>query len=300
MLIRRMIPHSLTLAACLALAGPSAHAQTAAPAQSPAQAAAIKPDSSATASAPSLTLEQIVAKNVAARGGLTAWHAVQTMTESGVMDAGSTAKVQLPFKLEMKRPRKTRLEIVFNGQTAVQAYDGTNGWTLRPYLGRANPEPFNSDELSRAAEQQDLDGPLFDYASKGIKAELAGVEKVEGHDAYKIKLTLPNKAVRHIWIDAQSFLELKIEDTPRILNGRPHPVATYFRDYRTVDGLTIPFVLETAVKDVVGTKKLIIDKVAVNPPVEDAAFGKPQGLPPTAFMRRPASPVIRKVPPIKR
>lgn len=287
------------LTVCLPLAVRFAVAQTAPPALGSAPAAA--QPAPPTEAVPSLTVSQIIEKNIAARGGLTAWHAIQSMMEMGKMDAGSNAKVQLPFRLELMRPRKSRLEILFNGQTAVQTYDGTTGWTLRPYLGRTEPEPFRDEEMRKAAEQQELDGPLIDYAAKGTKAELVSVEPVEGRPAYKIKLTLNTGAARNIWIDAQTFLEIKMDSAPRILDGRPHPVAVYFRDYRNVKGVMIPFTLETAVKDVVGTQKLMIEKVELNPKLDDAAFGKPESLSPGVLARGKAlTPIQPTVPPIKR
>ena len=59
--------------------------------------------------------------------------------------------------------------------------------------------------------QGDLDGPLVDYAAKGTRIELAGMEKVEGRDTYKLKLTMKNGAALHVWIDAETFPEAKIE-----------------------------------------------------------------------------------------
>src|ERR1700731_597961 len=105
-----------------------------------------------------LTAAQIAEKNVSARGGLQAWRAVKTMSMSGKMDAGGTQNVQLPFVLEKKRPRKTRLEIQFAGQTAVQTYDGVAGWKLRPFMGRKTVEPFTAEELGLAAAEAELDG----------------------------------------------------------------------------------------------------------------------------------------------
>src|ERR1700741_75239 len=98
-----------------------------------------------------LTAAQIVDKNVSAKGGLEAWRAVQTMSFSGKMDAGGKSKTQLPFVLEKKRPRKTRVELVFANDTAVQVYDGTNGWKMRPFLGRRDVEPYSPEELKSAA-----------------------------------------------------------------------------------------------------------------------------------------------------
>jgi hypothetical protein len=256
-----------------------------------------------------LSAAQIVAKNVQARGGLQAWRAVQTLSFEGKMGAGGNQRamlavptphskelvstlphrpaeeMQLPFLMEMKRPRKLRMEIQFKGQTAVQVYDGTNGWKFRPFLNRQDVEPFSERELKIASNQEDLDGPLVDYIAKGTHVELDGTEKVEGRDTYKIKITEKNGHTFHMWLDAQTFLEAKIEGEPRRLDGTDHPVEVYYRDYRTVDGLQIPFVMETRVLPVgtnslglrdtpVPPEKIIIDKVVVNPKVDEKLFSK--------------------------
>lgn len=228
-----------------------------------------------------LTAAQIVEKNVSAKGGLRAWRAVQTISFSGKMDAGGKAKVQLPFVLEKKRPGKTRIELVFANDTAVQVYDGVNGWKLRPYLGRRDVEPYSPEELKSAAFESDLDGPLVDYATKGNKVELEGVEKVENHDAYKLKLTMKGGQVQHIWVDTETFLDVKVEGTPRRMDGKMRPVSIYLRDYKDVNGLMIPYVSETAVQGYKDTHKIIIENVVVNPKLEDSLFTKPSSQPQT-------------------
>jgi hypothetical protein len=233
--------------------------------------------STAPAHAPAaLGADQIVERNVAARGGLAAWRAAKTLTIAGEMDAGGKPNHALPFVLEEKRPRKSRLEIVFKDQTSVQVYDGTQGWKVRPFLNRNEVESFTPAELKSAAAEQDLDGPLVDYVAKGTQIAVAGTEPVEGHPAYKLKLTLRNGDKRMLWIDAASFLELKIEGEPRKLDGRMHKVAVYFRDYKTEHGLTTPRLQETAIEGVKQTYKMIITRVAVSEPLDDALFQKPQ------------------------
>ena len=217
----------------------------------------------------------IVGRNVAARGGLRAWQAVQTMAFSGKMDAGGKQNVQLPFVLEMKRPRKTRLELEFGNSKAVQIYDGVNGWKLRPFLGRTDIEPYSPEEITSASMESDLDGLLVDYVTKGTVVELAGTEQVEGHDAYKLKLTMKGNRVRHVWVDSQSFLEVKIEGTPRRLDGKFRPVQVYLRDYKSVNGLLVPYTQETLVEGYKPSHKMIIESVVVNPTLEDSRFAKP-------------------------
>jgi hypothetical protein len=259
-----------------------------------------------------LSAAQIVEKHIAARGGLQAWRTVQAMSWTGKMDAGTGTndraeriiesrrghhvnkvnitdskdamakekgpeQVQLPFVLEMKRPRKSRVEIQFAGKTAVQVYDGVNGWKVRPFLNRNDVEPFTAAEVKSEQGRAELDGPLVDYAAKGTKVELEGVEKIQGRDAYKLKLTTKTGDVQHVWIDAQNFLDVKIEGAPRRMDGRMHTVWIYQRDFRSVQGLIIPFALETEVEGYRDTHKMIIEKVAVNPKLDDALFAKPKG-----------------------
>jgi outer membrane lipoprotein-sorting protein len=227
------------------------------------------------AAASHLSAAQIVDRNVAARGGLQAWRAVSTIKMSGELEAGGTKNTKLPFVMTMKRPHKSRFEIRFNDQTAFQVYDGAQGWKVRPFLGRNEVDPYTPAEANSAAASAELDGPLIDYASKGTKVDVLGMDSVEGHRAYVLKLTTKDNASRRVWIDAASFLELKIDGEPRKLDGKMHDVAIFYRDYRKENGLVIPHTLETAVVGGKQTHKLTIEHVAVNPPLDDALFAKP-------------------------
>ena len=122
---------------------------------------------------------------------------------------------QVPFVMELARPRKMRFELKFNGQIAVQVFDDTNGWKLRPFLNRSEVEPYTPEELKKASMQSDLDGPLVGYDTKGTPIELVGTAKVEERDASKLKLTKKNGDSAYLWIDAETFLETKIEGQPR-------------------------------------------------------------------------------------
>lgn len=225
---------------------------------------------------PNLSVQQIVDKNIAARGGLAAWQAVKTLTIAGDLDAGGKPNHALPFVLKEKRPRKSRLEIVFKDQTSVQVYDGAQGWKVRPFLNRNEVENFTQTEMKSAAAEQDLDGPLVDYAAKGTQVALAGTDTVDGHPAYKLKLTFKTGNQRNLWVDAGSFLELKMDGEPRKLDGKMHNVAVYFSDYKTEHGLTTPRVQETAVEGVKQPYKMTISRVVVNDPLDDSLFQKPR------------------------
>ena len=249
----------------------------------------------------------LVEKNVAARGGLKAWKAVKAISFSGNLDAGKRRdpvklamnylkqrtqtkgemrravvagaaaepekQIQLPFLMELARPRKMRVEIKFQGETAVQVYDGKSGWKLRPFLGRHEVEPFTAEELRVASQQSELDGPLIDASSKGTRVELEGTEQVDGRDTYTLKLTT-GKDVRRVWVDKETFLDVKVDGTRRI-DGKQRQVWTYLRDYKPVNGVMVPHSMETTIEGVPGSEKIVIDRVVVNPDLDDDRFKKP-------------------------
>ncbi len=220
-----------------------------------------------------LTASRIVEKNVAARGGLDAWRKIQSMVWVGHIEGANALERRLPFVLEMKRPNKTRFEVKAQGQTSVRMYDGTHGWNVHP-TGHGKPvvQPYTPDEVRFAREGQGIEGPLVDYQAKGIAIALDGVDEIEGHKAYRLSVKLPSGNSHHIWIDAKTFLDVKYDRVTRNKSGQSGTVPVFYRNYQTVDGLQVPFVIETGAGTAKATERLVIDKVSVNPPLEDRMF----------------------------
>jgi hypothetical protein len=240
---------------------------------------------------PPLPAQQIAEKYMAARGGA-AWKSVNTLTFKGKMGAGASTyeavtkkltlerrereEMQLPFVLEAKRPNKSRLELTFNGQTAVQVFDGAAGYKYRPFLNRTDWQPYSATELQAARAEPGIDGWLASAVAEGARVDADGTEMVGDQACYRLKVTRSAGAPRHVWIDAKTFLEAKEEGDPRSLDGRPHAVYVLLRDYQAHNGLEIAHTLETVVQGVPKSEKMTIDAVAVNPPLDDARFTRPR------------------------
>jgi hypothetical protein len=253
------------------------------------------------ACATELSAEQIVEKNVAAGGGLDAWRKVGSMVWIGHVLSANAPAPSLPFVFEFKRPNKTRFELKAPSQTAVRTYDGAQGWKL--HLGRAGPpslQPYTEAELSIARDAQGLDGPLVDYQAKGLAIALDGIEEVEGHRAYRLAITQTpgtqtsrtqtpgtqsagvqstgsdtSGRTHHVWIDAESFLELKSDSGLGGLAGQPGTASVFYRNYQTVEGLKLPFTIESRA----GSRepdRMVIDRVVLNQPLDDRMFVKPR------------------------
>ena len=219
------------------------------------------------------SVDEIIAKNIQARGGLEKIKAVRTMRATGKIDQGD---FRAGFVQENERPNKVREEFIVQGMAEVEAYDGKTGWQVSPFQGRKDPDLISVDDMKGLVADADIDGQLVDYKNKDHRAELIGHDSVEGTDCYKIKLTLSNSDVRYYYIDTDSFLELKVE-TERSIRGTVRYTETYYGDYDQVDGIYFPFAYESGQKGSTFRVKYTVDKIEINVPINDARFTMPTG-----------------------
>jgi outer membrane lipoprotein-sorting protein len=241
------------------------------------------------AAAAAQTTEDILAKVYAARGGVDKIHAIQAQRVSGHISFGEDADG--PFVVELKRPLKMHMELTVQDRTMVRVYDGkSHGWANNPFADKPDPQAMNEDELRSISEESDFDGPLVDYKSKGNEVELVGKDKdkVDGKEVWRLKLTTNNGDVRYYLFDAQFFLLLKWEGT-RKFNGQEYPVESYFRDYRDVDGVKFAFEVDSGSSSSDIKQKITIDKIELNPSLEESRFAQPPTPAPLTAPTAPAS-----------
>lgn len=228
-----------------------------------------------TQAATSLTAEDIVRKNAEARGGLDAWRAVETLVSIGHVETASDHSSR-PFVLEQKRPDKTRFEISVSGRKNVRAFDGSRGWSQRPGVsGEPDIRPFNPLELSFAKQEPGIDGPLIDSAARGTVVSLEGVEQIYGQKAYRLNLRFTSGEQHRLWIDVKTFLDVRYDRTSYTPAGKPTTLTVLYLDYHVVDGLQIPFTTVIGAGSGLPTDRLLVDRVAVNAPLDDRVFTRP-------------------------
>jgi outer membrane lipoprotein-sorting protein len=225
------------------------------------------------------TVDEVIAQHIKARGGMEKLKSVKTMRVTGKMMMGQG--MEAPFVMMGRRPNETRIEFVFQGMTGVQAFDGKNAWMVMPFMGKKDPEAMPEEETKMMAEQGDLDGPLVDWKEKGHKVELAGKEQVEGADAYKLKVTMKNGNLRTYYLDAESYLEIKMEGK-RKMRGTEVEGETLYGDYKEVDGMMLAHSQENGAKGSPQRQKMVFEKVEINPALPDSLFAMPAGTKPAA------------------
>src|SRR6185295_11941773 len=185
------------------------------------------------ASAFAQTADEVIEKNIQARGGLAKIKSVQSIRATGKRTFGPG--IEAPFVIEFARPGKMRLEFVIQGMTAVITSDGTSGWQLMPFLGKKEAEAMSDDELKSMKDEADFDGPYVDYKEKGNQVELLGKVDLEGAPAYKLKVTKKSGDVETDYFDVDSSLLIQSEGKSMVRGQEVETVTTY-GDYKEVDG----------------------------------------------------------------
>ena len=213
---------------------------------------------------------EIIAKHVAAIGGVEKIRAIQTLRAEGRL---TQSGIELPFTLWMKRPNLCRLDIDLQGKAIVQAHDGEKTWWVNPLLGIDKPRKMPDDLARSVLRWTDFEGPLVEYDKKGHKAEYAGEEETDKGKLHKIKLTLSGGEVWHVYIDAETFLEVK-RTFPLSIGGEPKETTTRFGDYAVVEGVKIYRVIEGEGFD--GSPYTMrFESIEANTEIDDARFQKP-------------------------
>ena len=219
------------------------------------------------------TLDELVAKNIEAKGGAEALLALQSLKFTGKMVVNE-GQLQLAYAETKKRTDEVRAEITLQGMTAVQAYDGKEGWKISPFQGRKDPEKMSADDVKPLIEDAEIDGPLIDWKTKGSTIEYLGREDVDGTSAYKIKVVRKNGDVNFVYLDPDHFLEIRIL-TQRVRHGAQEETETDIGDYEKIGGVFVPFSIEAGRKGDPDKQKIVIEKAEANVPVDDAIFKFP-------------------------
>ena len=222
------------------------------------------------------TAEELVAKNLEAKGGLDKIKAVKTTRSTGKLTAGGgfTATVGQ----ENMRPNLVRETFSLQGMTGVQAYDGSAGWQIQPFGGHKDPDFMGEDDMHDLLIDSDFDGPLVDYKAKGNTVEYLGHDIVDGDDALRLKLTLKNGDIIYYYLDPDTYLEIR-KETQEFVRGSVRENVVDLGSYKAVAGVMYPFSIAAGPKnDPSQWQTVTLTKLEVNVPLDNSEFAVPASL----------------------
>src|SRR6184192_2235777 len=218
--------------------------------------------------ASSQTADELISKNIQAKGGLEAIKAIKTVRMAGRLDAagGFTGRVGQ----ENMRPNLVRETFSLQGMTAVQAYDGSTAWQIQPFGGHKDPQLMGEDDVRDLLIDSDFDGPLVDYKAKGNTVEYLGHDTIDGDDVLRLKVTLKNGDIVYYYLDPDTFLEIRTE-RQEFVRGSVRENAAELGSYKPIGGVMFPFSVSTGPKeDPSSWQNITFQKVEVNVPLEDS------------------------------
>src|SRR5260370_9345272 len=251
--------------------------------------------------ASALTLEEVLPRNEVARGGAKSMRALGSLRLNGKVRLRGGGRrggsIDAQWGLLRKRPALYRSEITLQGLTAVDAYDGREGWSFRPFGGRREPERASVDESRVLAQEADIAGPLIDWREKGHRVAYLGTEDVDGTQAHKLRITLQDGDVQYVFLDEGTFLASRVV-YERHVRGTEQVTETDLGSYEQVAGVWVPFSRETGHKGGPKTARYTVERAEANVEVDDALFRFPA---PGATVERairagPPSPVSSRPP----
>jgi len=218
------------------------------------------------------TADDVINKYIDAIGGMDKISAIKSMVQTGTFGGGG---MEFPVTMTYKRDNKVRMDISFQGNSQIQAFDGTTAWQINPWAGKKDPEKMPAEGVKRMKEMSDFEGALVNYKSKGYTAELMGKEDMEGTEVYKIKLTDKDNDVTYYYLDASSYLLLK-ESSKRKIKEKEIEQDTYYGNYQPNGGVMMAMSIEFKQKGDDQSQKGTVTKIEINPEVDDAIFTMPE------------------------
>jgi hypothetical protein len=223
------------------------------------------------------TADELVQKNIQAKGGIDKIKAIKSIRLIGKLNGGggfTAATLQ-----ENQRPNLLRETFSLQGMTAIQAYDGTTGWQIQPFGGHKDPEFMGEDDLRDLLLDADFDGPLVDYKEKGNTVEFLGHDVVDGDDALRLKVTQKNGDIIYYYLDPDTFLEIR-KEVQEFIRGSVRESVVEFGSYKPVAGVMYPYAISQGSKANPAAQTTTIQKVEVNVNINPADFAVPRALRP--------------------
>jgi hypothetical protein len=218
------------------------------------------------------TVDELLAKNVEARGGTEKIAAIKALKSEGKLLFGG--QFELTLTQYQKAPESVRSEASIQGLTAVQAWDGKEAWQISPFQGRKDPEKMSADDAKSFADDAPIAGALIGARERGSKVDYLGTEDVDGTEAHKLKVSLKNGDVEYVYLDPDHFLEIRIV-AQRSVRGTQVESVTDYGDYEEVSGVFFPFSMSTENKADGSRSQTTIEHAEANVPIDDGVFAFP-------------------------
>jgi outer membrane lipoprotein-sorting protein len=222
------------------------------------------------------TVDQVIEKHLAAMGGREALGKLTSRKSTGTITIElPNGTIGGPVELYSKAPNKARaymsLDLSAMGlndkMTLDQKFDGTSGWVLDSLQGDRQITGNQLDNMKNG----EFPNPLLNLKANGTKVELLPSETVAGKAAIVLRVTPKIGSVAKVYLDAETMLAIRtVASVNMPEQGGDVETVAEASDYRTVDGVKVPF--KTVNTTATQTVTMVIATVQHNVAMDDAMF----------------------------
>jgi outer membrane lipoprotein-sorting protein len=216
------------------------------------------------------SLATIIEKHVAAIG-----HSQKIQSRRITVRMVGLAPFDIISVAEAKRPQHLRREVNIQGNLQVTAYDGQSAWKIDPFMPSGKkPVGVSKDDLPALIEESYFDGLLIAAKESNFAMRYVGIEKLANQLVHVIQIDAPVSGSSTLYLDATSFLEVKRLQR-RMVMGKLTELEVYSSDYRSHEGVLMPFKFEIGLKGGKPTMQMLVEQITFNPKLDHSRFQTP-------------------------
>jgi hypothetical protein len=211
--------------------------------------------------------EEVLAAYETALGGADAIQKVKTRVIKVVLTRNGN---DLPLDITQEAPDRYAGSVTNEGQVFTNVYDGKDVWTTMKDGARPLPESERA-RLSREAPMF----PLQHLKDLGENLRVRGTDTVNGKTAYVLVARIGDNLMERYYIDSTTSLLLRRNVMTKTMLAWIPDQADY-DDYRSVDGVKIPFIERYSYMNSHSNSIHRFAEVKQNVPIDEKLFTKPE------------------------
>lgn len=208
-----------------------------------------------------LTAETVIDNYINAIGGK---ENILKIKDRTMKMSGTVQKIPINITIYQKEPDKLLQIINAGGMEQKVIVNGDSAVTISP-MGK---KEITGEMLEEMKIQANIYADL-DYSKMGVKPVLSGMEKINGKDAYKVEMLMPDSTKYFEYYDPETWLKIRQVRTVSSPMGQVEQT-TDLSDYKEVEGLKYPFKIEQSM----GPQKIeiTVSDIKINQNLDNKLF----------------------------
>jgi predicted Zn-dependent peptidase len=206
----------------------------------------------------------VINNYIAAVGGLENWTNIKDITTKMDLSVSGQSLELIEIK---KAPNKYFSELKGGGMVfQKKVFNGVKG----KLGGMQGEKEMEAEDIAAMKEEANFLGEVA-FLDPSYKVELKGTEKVEGKDAYVVKVTDAKGDFKLYYYDVASKLKVKSSETVEMGPGQKATVSSFFSNYQVAQGgMKLPY----TIKQVAGPQvfDIKVKSFELNTGVDDKIF----------------------------